>query len=91
MVDQCKHCLVHGNMEACKETECQQHENWYAQEIQTELTRTRSALEGLKREVREALHPLHWELASGQEMPNSTVRFRLSDALDRAEKVEKGD
>ena len=91
MSDQCKHCLVRGNMEACKETECHQHESWYVQEIQTELTRTRAALGELKREVREALDPLNWVTAAGQEVANFGIQVALHTALDRAERVEKGE
>ena len=37
IVDQCKHCLVRGDIEKCKETPCQHHTTWYAETLQTEL------------------------------------------------------
>ena len=52
-------------------------------------TRTREALKRLKADVKDALDPLNWITATGQKVANYAVKFRLYDALDRAERVEK--
>ena len=37
MTDQCKHCILRGDIEICKATECSHHENWYAVQQQSEI------------------------------------------------------
>lgn len=37
MSDQCKWCIVRGDMTACTSTECFQHENWHAIQINQQL------------------------------------------------------
>lgn len=33
MTDQCMHCTVRGDIDACMKTPCSQHESWYAQRL----------------------------------------------------------
>lgn len=41
MTDQCKHCTVRGDMEACAALECGIHESWYAESLANEIERLR--------------------------------------------------
>ena len=34
MSDQCQHCIVRGDFEKCQSTDCNYHDNWYAQQLQ---------------------------------------------------------
>lgn len=36
-VDQCQHCTVRGDFDACKVTPCNQHESWYAVTMQAKI------------------------------------------------------
>ena len=42
MSDQCKHCTVRGDIQACKKTECNQHESWYVRDLKAERDRLRN-------------------------------------------------
>lgn len=35
--DECRHCLVRGNIQACLETECNHNSNWLVQELMQKL------------------------------------------------------
>jgi hypothetical protein len=48
MSDQCKHCRCRGDMTKCKETECHQHESWYAREIVLENRKLNAEVEQLR-------------------------------------------
>jgi hypothetical protein len=37
MSDQCQHCIVCGDFDACCKTECFHHENWYAVQLMEEI------------------------------------------------------
>ena len=52
MSDQCKHCVVKGDLKACEETECYQHENWYALQLKTEIDRLKVESETLENECK---------------------------------------
>lgn len=41
MSDQCKHCLIRGDIQTCQKADCFQHENWYALEMIKENERLR--------------------------------------------------
>ena len=45
MSDQCRHCTLRGDIEACRAAECFQHENWYAVQQQQEIIRLKARLE----------------------------------------------
>ena len=47
-VDQCQHCTVRGDLDACKVTLCNQHESWYAVTMQAKIADLESAEEGAK-------------------------------------------
>ena len=36
-MDQCKHCVVRGQMEVCEKTPCTIHEAWYVELLKTRL------------------------------------------------------
>ena len=38
MMDQCKTCIVKGDLNACEETVCDIHENWYTKKLSMELS-----------------------------------------------------
>ena len=42
--DNCKHCVVRGDIKQCRETDCSTHESWYAKNQQGEIEMLRSAL-----------------------------------------------
>jgi len=48
MTDQCKNCELRGNIKGCLETECSNHENWYAIEQQILIDNLRDKLRCLK-------------------------------------------
>lgn len=50
-MDQCKHCLVRGNLSTCKETACFYHELWMVKESER-------ASEEVIRELVEALEKI---------------------------------
>jgi len=54
MSDQCKHCTLRGDIEACRAAECSHHENWYAVQQQQEIERLKSEVEDLGYELLEA-------------------------------------
>lgn len=35
--DECTHCSCKGDIEKCRKTECNHHENWYSIEQQKEI------------------------------------------------------
>ena len=37
MIDQCKHCVVRGNIAECLSTKCSQHESWMSRELRAEI------------------------------------------------------
>lgn len=37
-MDQCMNCTVRGDLDACMETPCSQHESWYAQTLKAQRT-----------------------------------------------------
>ena len=39
MSDQCVHCTERGDIQRCRSTECFQHENWYAVELEKEISK----------------------------------------------------
>lgn len=43
-MDQCKHCIVKGNIQLCKQTPCFHHETWYAETQESKIEELRSAL-----------------------------------------------
>lgn len=43
MSDQCKHCTVRGDINACLSTECFHHENWYAVKQQERIDELQQA------------------------------------------------
>jgi hypothetical protein len=45
MSDTCKHCMICGNIVACRATPCHTHESWYAQQQDAEIERLRDALQ----------------------------------------------
>ena len=47
-VDQCQHCTVRGDLDACKVTLCNQHESWYAVTMQAKIASLEAAEEGAK-------------------------------------------
>lgn len=46
MSDQCKFCVVRGDIEKCKATDCSIHENWYSLE-------QKKSIESLEKRVKE--------------------------------------
>ena len=42
--DQCKHCMIRGDLQTCRNAECFQHENWYALEMIKENEHLRSII-----------------------------------------------
>ena len=44
MSDTCKHCMIRGNIVACRATPCHTHESWYAQQQGAEIERLREAI-----------------------------------------------
>jgi hypothetical protein len=49
MSDQCRHCMVRGDIEWCRATECFHHESWYATEIEQEISILRAEVNVLRR------------------------------------------
>lgn len=43
-MDQCKHCIVRGDIAACEQTDCDKHEYWYTQAIRARVARLEEAL-----------------------------------------------
>ena len=39
VVDQCKNCVVRGDLEECVKTTCSQHKSWFAVEIMKALAK----------------------------------------------------
>lgn len=52
MIDQCKHCIVRGDMNECLKTECAYHENWYALELKKRIEQQAKELEALRGEIK---------------------------------------
>lgn len=51
MTDQCKHCILRGDIEICKATECFHHENWYAIHQQGEMDKLKQQRDELADKV----------------------------------------
>jgi hypothetical protein len=68
MSDQCMHCMVRGDFEACQKTECYQHENWYAEQLQQKLDYLYGALNQLGLERDSAADKLQTARARLQEI-----------------------
>lgn len=47
-MDQCKHCVVRGEIEKCQNTECGQHDSWYAQDRQQQINELTAMVEMLR-------------------------------------------
>lgn len=45
MTDQCKNCVVSGDMPKCLETECSHHDSWFAVELLKKIERQDKELE----------------------------------------------
>lgn len=48
-MDQCKHCIVRGDIDKCQATDCNYHELWYAKHLESELAeseRERKVVQG---------------------------------------------
>ena len=43
-MDQCKHCIVRGDVAACEQTDCDKHEYWYTQTLRARVARLEEAL-----------------------------------------------
>lgn len=56
MTDQCKNCVVSGDLEECKATECFHHENWYAVEQQKIIDEQRMEIIGMRASLRTCLN-----------------------------------
>ena len=44
MTDQCKNCLYYEDLDQCKATECDKHDDWYAKQLQAEVKCLRVAI-----------------------------------------------
>jgi len=54
MHDECKNCVVRGEMAACEKTTCSRHETWYALQLRARVARLEEALKEI---VEEYEHP----------------------------------
>lgn len=74
--DECKHCIVRGDISKCKETPCNHHENWYAIEQQKKIDNLKQFIIECRDDV---LYPLaHEETELGKIAciyGSETVRF----------------
>ena len=43
-MDQCKHCIVRGDIAACEQTDCDKHEYWYTKTLRARVARLEEAL-----------------------------------------------
>lgn len=43
-MDQCRHCIVRGDIAACEQTDCDKHEYWYTQSLRARVARLEEAL-----------------------------------------------
>ena len=43
-MDQCKHCIIRGDIAACEKTECDKHEYWYVETLRARVARLEEAL-----------------------------------------------
>jgi len=55
MTDQCKHCILRGDIEICKATECFHHDNWYAVQQQSEIDMLKQQRDELLAALKEAV------------------------------------
>jgi len=53
-MDQCKHCIVRGDIAACEQTDCDKHEYWHAQHLRNRVARMEEALREI---IEEYEHP----------------------------------
>lgn len=51
MSDQCRHCIVRGDMIKCDETDCSIHESWYATEKIFDKQRKDATIASLREEI----------------------------------------
>jgi len=80
----CKHCTACGDVKACRDTECHQHESWYAQEQERRINALCMAIhnEGMYKQRYDMLRrSLFAILDSG--CNNATMLARTEQAVNR--------
>ena len=88
MTDQCKHCILRGDIEICKATECFHHKNWYAVQQQSEidqLKQQRDELLAAIKDYRANLGPSSYDKSCGHEFHCVCSVDRLEKAIQNAE------
>ena len=75
-MDQCKHCIVRGDIAACEQTDCDKHEYWYTKTLRARVARLEEALREAKLQI-EYLHGKFQETGSG-----NAVLARIDSALE---------
>ena len=43
-MDQCKHCIIRGDIAACEKTECDKHEYWYVETLRARFAEVEAKL-----------------------------------------------
>ena len=52
-MDQCTHCIVRGDIDKCRATECSQHESWYTKSLEARLAEALAMLKEANHAVAE--------------------------------------
>lgn len=82
MSDQCKHCILRGDIKACEAFECYQRESWYVCELQNILTSKREEIASLKKTMKTMQ-----EATKFYARPSPTVSLHM---LEQAKAVDEG-
>ena len=70
-MDQCKHCIIRGDIAACEKTECDKHEYWYVETLRARVARLEEALKEIS--------TLYWVDAPAPEEMRRIARRALGE------------